>query len=244
MRNTQPGTSILRSALAAAALLAGCGEGKVYTTSAEPHENRPEALVIAGLHSHVGRQGEPLADPFVVRVTDIYGDGVAGVVVRWRVTSGVGEFFTSSGQERATSRTGAQGFAEISFTPAVAGTTTVEADVSIVPALRGAPVSFTVDAYALAVIDFGPMFDCPEPSVFSGPDTVRVRTVVRWVYANGMSQSCEARIVSVSAPPGEPDFDSGTLAPHDIAELVPGVAGTWWFVDKINGGSRKLTVTP
>jgi hypothetical protein len=75
----------------------------------------------------------------------------------------------------------------------------------------------------------------------SGDVTVLVGAKVEWQYAEYLSQSCEARITSISVPPGGEAFDSGIIKPGLPFQFVPRMAGTWEYVDAINGGSGKLT---
>ena len=71
--------------------------------------------------------------------------------------------------------------------------------------------------------------------------TVPVGAKVEWQYAEWLFQSCEARITSISVPPGGEAFDSGIIKPGLPFQFVPRVAGTWEYIDAINGGSGKLT---
>ena len=50
-----------------------------------------------------------------------------------------------------------------------------------------------------------------------------------------------ARIASTSVPPGGETFASGSLEGRSSFEFVPGVPGTWEYVDEVSGATGTLT---
>ena len=64
-------------------LLAACGGDLTL-----PNEGQPSTLTVAGGNNQNGTIGEPLIEPLVVRVTDGFGDPVAGVTVVWSAETG------------------------------------------------------------------------------------------------------------------------------------------------------------
>ena len=105
--------------------------------------------------------------------------------------------------------------------------------------IRGPQLSF----------DVGPLFDCTpftDPSKFAASSrdsipTVLVGATVQWTYAPWLSPVCESQIVSTSVPAGGKSFDSGIIYPGQTFQFIPGVTGTWTFIDKRNGGSGSFT---
>lgn len=223
-------------------VLAACG-GDGPTNPPEPEARAPAAIAIVSGQDQQGKAGEPLPEPFVVRVTDDRGDGVEGVEVTWRVTTGAGHFgpdlYPTEESSTVSVDTDPDGTARVFFRPAILGTSTVAADVSGL-----SPVRFTTDV-AVVVILFGPIFDCTpgDPNHFLGPDgtsdvAVPVGTPVEWVYAPYLVPStCEARVTSSSEPPGGEPIDSGILTPGERFRFVPAVAGTWEYRDGTNEGA-------
>ncbi len=119
----------------------GCGE---TTEPADP----PGALTVVSGDRQVAAAGSPLSEPFVVRVTDTGGRGMATVEVVWRVASGAGIFDSryaanpfSSPSIRTITREG--GGVEARFIPWSPGKSTVTAEVAGFPV---APVTLTIDA--------------------------------------------------------------------------------------------------
>lgn len=53
-----------------------------------------------------------------------------------------------------------------------------------------------------------------------------------------------AHIRSTSTPAGGASFDSGSLTEGERFLFVPGVAGTWEYVDQVSGATGTLTVLP
>jgi adhesin/invasin len=117
-------------------LLASCG-GDVTL----PNEGMPSALTVAAGDKQNGTIGEPLLDPLVVRVTDGFGDPVAGVTVVWSAETG-------GTVDPDTSVTSADGYASTQrvLGPAI-GTYVTRAEVSGV-AEPPAPVVFTTTGVA------------------------------------------------------------------------------------------------
>jgi|GEM_PF-1605796 len=85
----------------------------------------PTTLAIAAGNNQNGSTGQPLTNPLVVRVTDMNGDPLAGVVVNWQVTAGGGAV------SEAMTMTDATGQSSTLLTlGAAAGTNTVRASVA------------------------------------------------------------------------------------------------------------------
>ncbi len=108
----------------------------------------PGALTVVSGDRQVATAGSPLSEPFVVRVTDTAGRGMATVEVVWRVASGAGIFDSryaanpfSSPSIRTITREG--GGVEARFIPWSPGRSTVTAEVAGFPV---PPVTFTIDA--------------------------------------------------------------------------------------------------
>ena len=175
------------------------------------------------------------------QVVDAYNNVLSegGRIVTWSNT-GAGSLLSSP-----TSVTAGNGAATVALTTSTVRTTytvTATDDQGITGVSGGISTTFSV---AYVVIHFGPYFDCTpfnDPSEFQSSDvTVPVGAVVEWVYANWLDASCKARITSSSVPPGGEPFDSGIIGPGQPFQFVPRVAGTWEYVDAINGGRGTLT---
>ncbi|HEV8215456.1 MAG TPA: hypothetical protein VGP95_06465 [Gemmatimonadaceae bacterium] len=236
------------------ALVAACGD------ATKPTESVRSSLTIFGGDNQVGFDTiSNLGSPFAVRVTDGL-RGISGVRVQWKVVAGAGEFTSYPAglpvSDNVTS-TGFDGVAAVFFRPrslgmntvtaSVTGTTPVEfhavTDPSLVP-----PVPPDV------LIEAGPVFDCTgglDPTRYwIGADlrdsvlSARVGQRVGLRYGRHLSPVCTARFKSTDVPPGGTSFDSGVIHAGDTFEFRPNVAGTWTFVDAINGGTGTLTVKP
>lgn len=204
-----------------------------------PQPGAPVAAALAHVsgNNQMGKAGERLADPFVVRVTDTQGRGASGVVVEWSVATGAGAF--SWGEEgtivRTSTTTDGDGLAEVLFLPTILGKTSVTASVSTLP---DRPVTFTADAniQVIVFVEWG-------WARFSGPDgapdvVVPVGTPVEWKEAYS---SVPFTVTSTSIPIGGVPFDSRILTRGDRFRFVPTVAGTWEYSDQFSGATAKLT---
>lgn len=212
-------------------LLACGGDGP-----SEP-EAPPVTMALVSGDAQEGTAGELLRHPLVVRVTDAAGAGVPGVEVAWEVTSGAGGF-GRFGQTARSTYTGANGATRVRFRPTALGTNTVTAQVG---GLEGSPVRFTTEVTAV-LIRLGP--ECLEygEAGFVGPDGTsdvgaEPGMTVRWAL-----RPCRAHVRSSSVPPGGEHFDSGLVSFQGTFEFVPGVPGTWEYVDEVSGATGTLTV--
>lgn len=131
--------------------LSCCGNGML--------ESGPVMVVEVSGDGQAARAGHPLPEPFVVRVTDHRGVGLANRLVTWTIVAGegaIGDYFDSLDPSQwdydgrycwpdstMSVRSDEDGFARASFTPTWFGPSMVTASA---PEARGAPVTFTADA--------------------------------------------------------------------------------------------------
>ena len=210
-------------------------------------------LAIVAGNDQIGKAGEPLSEPFVVRVTDGQGLAVPNVRVDW---SGRGSTCPISRSDRPCyyeldfsygTTSDSDGLAQVSFSPSSVGTSEVTARPAGLAV--NARVSFTAETTVLviALVDdsyyglptfMGPYCFCDSnwipPSCSDG--FVPVGTPVELV-----NYRSTARIVSTSAPAGGASFDSGTLSENGRFQFVPRVVGVWEYTDEISGVTGTLT---
>ncbi|HEU4953263.1 MAG TPA: invasin domain 3-containing protein [Gemmatimonadales bacterium] len=181
-------------------LLAACGGGDLTL----PNEGQPSALTVASGNNQNGTIGEALLDPLVVRVTDGFGDPVAGVTVVWSAETG-------GTVDPASSVTSADGYAstERVLGPAI-GTYVTRAEVSGV-ADPPQPVVFTTTGVA-ARLSF--MVDPPATAV-SGT-ALEPQPVVQLQDATGEDIARAGVVVTVQISAG-----GGTLAGTTSATSDP-----------------------
>jgi len=233
---------LLGATLVCGLLFGACSGSDALTPAGSP----ARIAVVSGDHQ-VGREGELLNAPFMVRVTNARGEGLSGIEVNWRVTAGSGELRTGLQVRGSVTHTDHKGVAKVSFVPTIRGMSVVVEAVPIASDFVGVGATFTTSVLNVAVIRFGPlpMTHCESSgshSPFIGPHTVAVGTTVEWVYAESMpAGECAARLASISAPPAGAHFDSGFLPKGGRFQFVPHVPGTWEYVDPINGGYGTLT---
>lgn len=99
-----------------------------------------ETIEAVSGNNQTGTPNTQLDNPFVVKVTDDFGNGVSGVTVTFTVTDGSGKL--SGDVTTKDVVTGSDGRASITFTPG-SGTNTVTAAAA---GLTGSPVTFTAEA--------------------------------------------------------------------------------------------------
>lgn len=127
-------------------VLFACGGDGLVEPPTEPPS--PAAIVMVSGNDQEGKAGELLPEPFVVRVTDANGDGVEGVEVTWRTTSGHGTLFEPtrsvvSHSSWLTTPTNAGGLAAARLIPTTPGALTVTA---VADGLEGGVATFTTRA--------------------------------------------------------------------------------------------------
>ena len=166
------------------------------------------AIESAGGDNGSGETGQALAQPFQVRVTDEFGNGVPDVSVSWSVTAGGGSIAPT------TSTTGGDGTAAATLTLGPApGTNTAEAAST---GLTGSPVEFTAEATAAPAATVQVVNnEFQEASV-----TIDAGEVVRWSYAAG---AMDHNIVPVTPNtiPTQPTFRDGPFT-YQVAFPTPG----------------------
>ncbi len=201
------------TATASATGLSGSPVAFTATATAPP---TPTTIALGSGDGQNGKTLEALSSPFVVRVTDDQGGGVAGVTVTWAVMAGDGSLSSPS------SSTNGQGDASVTFTP---GTTTGESMVSAsVAGLAGSPVMFTARTSVLVIEMSGIAFVYPDGSVNSGA-TVAVGDTIEWVNLDGVQHTATSNL----APAGGAVFDSGLMPTGATFRFAPAVVGTWEY---------------
>jgi hypothetical protein len=203
----------------------------------EPPIARPAVSIVSG-NNQTGKAGLPLAELFIVMVTDQAGAPMPSRTVSWSVIQGGGRLLPG-----LTTITGVDGSAVAHFHPERLGTNVVLASVGVSEA-----VTFTMDATVLVISNF--MWPWSDQFALPGPNALRVGTRVEWYsYAQDSVQ-----ITSTTVPPGGSSF-SATLRANESFEWVPDVEGVWeweptYFWTTAQGASvhtgetTRLTVLP
>lgn len=230
-------------------------QGPPATFTIDARDPGAVLTVVAG-NDQEGRAGEVFPELLWVQVTDGQGEPVGFVEVTFAVVAGGGRItgvchrLGSSRAWRVT-RTRPEGypiddggdeaeyghgFAPIRFAPGSQGPITVAAAVA---GIHFSPVYFTLHGHGAVIHLYYDWWGTGD-AYFEAPDgsahaTVSLDAAVEWAaYA-------PSRITSTSVPDeGEP-FDSGELDAGDRFAFVPGVAGTWEFVDLVSGAIGSFT---
>ena len=203
---------------ASAAGLSGSPVTFSATATAPP---MPTTIAAVSGDGQFGKTLEPLAGPFVVKVTDDQGAAVAGVTVDWGIMAGDGSLSASS-----TSTNGA-GEASVTFT---AGETTGESTVTASAAgLAGSPVTFGTRTSVLVIEMSGIAFVYPDGTTNSGA-TVAIGDTIEWVNRDGVQHTA----TSTSEPAGGSAFDSGLMTNGVTFRFAPGVVGTWEYFCEVH----------
>jgi hypothetical protein len=140
--------------------LASCSDDGTF-------DPQPRTIAVVSGDNQPGKTGQPLGEPFVVRVTNLRGQGVEDVAVTWTITPGAGALgeatslalegvfdddferlsfvevpFCAPTSAQTVRRTDSDGIAQVRFMPTWFGPVTVTAR-----AVRASePVTFTTDA--------------------------------------------------------------------------------------------------
>jgi hypothetical protein len=199
------------------------------------------SIAIVSGADQLGKAGEDLSDPFVVRVTDAAGRGVNNATVSFHVASGAGALGGQcEGNERVI-QTNLDGTAMVTFRPSVLGRSTVIARIAGRP---DPSVTFASEA-SVFVVDFWFGFwnvGFVGPCSNSGDVIVSVGTTVEWrIPVQDDRYPVTYTVTSTSTPPGGRAFDSGMLTAYERFSFVPLVAGRWEYQDRITGLAGTLT---
>ena len=165
-------------------------------------------IASAGGTGQSGEAGQPLAQPFQVRVTDDFGNGVPEVSVLWSVTGGGGSIAPPTGT------TGSDGVASATLTLGPApGTNTAEAESA---GLTGSPVEFSAAGTAAPAATVQVVNNAFQQASV----TIDAGEVVRWSYDAG---AMDHNIVPVAPNtlPDQPIFQDGPFT-YQVAFPTPG----------------------
>jgi hypothetical protein len=189
---------------------------------------RARSIAVVSGDGQVGKAGDYLEHPFVVRVTDGHGSPLRYETVKWERRTGDGDIHGSvvgGPYWVAYTLTDYLGETEVLFGPRQVGDSTVAATVVAAP---DADVVFTANANVLVVRTYWGYAEWRGPD-FNPDVVVPAGTPVEW--DNEVDFDADLRIASISAPPGGSPFDSGTFFQSGAGRFrfVPQVAGTWEY---------------
>jgi Bacterial Ig-like domain (group 1) len=232
------------------ALAAACGDdSRVGPTplmrTPSPPAAVPAATSLVSGNDQLGKAGEQLAEPFIVRVTDANDNPATDALVSFQIRSGAGALGgrcdVNAPAVIRSSPTSSDGLATMAFMPTVLGRSTVTATIN---GRDGSSVTFSSEATSL-VVEFwfgfwnvGFIGPCTLSSVVIAP----VGTTVEWkIPAQDDRYPITYTVTSTSAPPGAKGFDSGVMTAYERFRFVPPVAGTWEYRDQVTGLTGTLT---
>jgi plastocyanin len=191
---------------AQAAVTDASGSPVVFSATATP--GPAVTLESAGGTGQSGETDQPLAQPFQVRVTDDFGNGVPDVSVAWSVTGGGGSIAPPTGT------TGSDGVASATLTlGASPGDNTAQAESD---GLVGSPVEFSATGTAAPAATVQVVNNEFQQATV----TIDAGEVVRWSWAAG---AVGHNIVPVApnALPDQPTFQNGPFT-YQVAFPTPG----------------------
>jgi hypothetical protein len=235
---------IASSVPAAALLLAACSsdsEPRLVTPSSTPAALAATISIASG-NEQEGKAGERLPQPLVIQVTNASGSGIRDAAVSFEVVGDGGlNGKDAPGPTRLSSRTDANGNAQVVLEPYDTGRISVTARVE---GTELPPVTFTANAASL-IVEFRSPQSSGAYAAFYGPCrctrtlntvSVPIGTPVEWTSVD----TSPYRITATSVPEGGAPFDSGTLSGSSRFRFVPTVAGTWQYRDTISGLAATL----
>ena len=220
------------------------GPTPATTASDGPGNPAPATIALVSGNHQNGKAGEPLDEPFVVRVTDAGGHGVSNRMVSFEIASGggvLGERCDAIAPVATrSSGTDTDGIARMAFIPTVLGRSTVIARL----AAPQESITFTVEA-AVLVVEFWFGYwnvGFVGPCTNSSDVVVPAGTPVEWrIPVQDDRYPVTYTVTSTSRPAGAGGFDSGVLTSRHRFRFVPAVAGTWEYRDQVTGLTGTLT---
>jgi len=208
------------------------GSPVTFSATGTAPPSAPDAVALVSGDNQHGKTLAPLASPFVVKVSDDQGVGVAGVTVSWAVATGGGSLSASS------TTTNGSGQASVTFTSGTAtGESTVTASVA---GLTGSPVTFSARTSVLVIEMSGIAFVYPDGSTNSDA-TVAVGDTIEWINLDGVQHTATSNV----EPAGGAAFDSGLMANGATFRFAPAVVGMWEYFCQVHPAlmaGAKITV--
>lgn len=200
--------------------------------STNPSDGPPAQVSVALGDNQGGATGQPLANPFVVDVTDQAGDPTPGVTVNWAVTGGSGTV------SNASSQTNASGRASTTLTPGQTGENTVSATVNSLT-----PATFTAFGQGVVSDPTGDEFSTSASAGLVAPDIVELRAWpaggnlrIEIEFAdNVVSEATGGSNVAVGIVDIDTDQDPGTGVTPVTDGFRPGPGSTGLGSDYIVG---------
>ncbi len=220
-------------AQSATATLAGA-TGSPVTFNATATPGKATQLTVASGDNQTGFTNAAIA-PLMAKVADQFGNGVAGVVVRWQVTSGSASLSADSTQTDATG---------IAQTVVTFGTTAGAVSVTAVSAgLTGSPLTFSETSNAPPAADTVHIGDDFFKSGRNGTQNPAVDTVaaggkVTWIWGGTLDHSVQST--------GSPSFTSSVIQTSGTYTFTFSTAGTYTYDCAVHGLAMtgKVVVVP
>lgn len=191
----------------------------------------PSAAAKASGDNQMARTSQPLAQPFVLRVTASDNGPVPNLPVDWQVTVGGGALSATGTTTDADGR--ASSILTLGSTPAAnsASATAGGLATQTFNATATTPVGVTVNMQNFAFVAPG------------GGDavTIMLGDTVTWVNLDGAPHTA----ASTSTPTGGTSFDSGTMNQNDTFSYVPNARGAWIYFcafHPLQMGDARITV--
>ncbi len=212
---------------ATATATVGSATGSPVSFSATATAGAASQLAILTGNGQTGTVGEALADPFSVKVTDAFGNPVAGTSVDWAVTAGNG----SIAPPTATSSAAGLASAVLTLGPS-AGANTATASAT---GLTGSPVTFNATGEAVPVgtaVTVGNDFFAPATLQTTAGSTV----TWTWTNTGAVSHSVQST--------GSPSFTSSAImngngSTYSVMFTTP---GTYHYDCAVHGVAMSGTI--
>ena len=196
--------------------------GSPVTFSATAVAGAQAQLTVASGTGQIGEVNTALAEPFRVRVTDEFGNGVSGVAVNWTIASGDASVSAPS------STTSGDGIASVGVSVGgTSGAVTVNASVT---GLASGPASFSATAVNKIVrVGNGSALVFVPASI-----TIPAGGTVFWVWNSG---SIPHSVTTSSGSPNVPGTPSATNAtPYTFGPVRIDGAGSYRYYCSVHAG--------
>jgi plastocyanin len=205
--------------------------GSPVSFSAVANAGAATQLAVAAGDGQTGSPNAALATQLAAKVSDQFGNGVAGVAVTWQVTGGTGGVNPTSGS------TDGSGLAKTTLTlGATNGPVTITAT-SV--GLAGSPATFhatIASAAASAAVQVGDTFFKSGHNATQNPavDTVGVGGTVTWTWVGSLLHSVEST--------GASSFTTSSTKTTGTYGFTFTTAGTYTYDCGVHGAAMKGTI--
>lgn len=199
--------------------------GSPVTFNATANPGPAASLTSTGGDNQIGDIDTELPTPLSVKVSDQFGNGVAGTQVTWEVTSGTASLNPFNGNTNAAG--------EASTVVTLGGTPGPIVITASSTGLNGSPMTFDATATTPPPLPTAITITVANNSFGPPVDTVAVGGTVTWNW--DPTAGVQHSVTSINAPSFVSDPAGAVASPHSYGPITFNAAGTYFYYCTVHG---------